>query len=113
MGDNMASEIQEAAEKKYKSRMRKLKKVIKSDEEKAKFFSQLGASFEIFLPTKNPEEMADSILLYCDVDGTVVDGEYTYNEGEEFESITVDEKDLKIIVEAVQDFKFTTLNEED
>ena len=57
--------------------------------------------------------MADSILLYCDVDGTVVDGEYTYNEGEEFESITVDEKDLKIIVEAVQDFKFTTLNEED
>ena len=52
MGDNMASEIQEAAEKKYKSRMRKLKKVVKSDEEKAKFFSQLGASFEIFLPTK-------------------------------------------------------------
>ena len=46
MGDNMASEIQEAAEKKYKSRMRKLKKVVKSDEEKAKFFSQLGASFE-------------------------------------------------------------------
>ncbi|WP_295721900.1 hypothetical protein [uncultured Methanobrevibacter sp.] len=108
----MASEIKEAAEKKYKSRIRKLKKVVKSDEEKDKFFSQLGASFEIFLPTKDPEEMADSFLLYCDVDGTVVDAEYTYNEREEFESLPVDEKDLKLLVEAVEDFKFVILNEE-
>ncbi len=108
----MAGDIKEAAEKKYKSRIRKFKKVVKSDEEKAKFFSQLGASFEIFLPTKNPEEMADSFLLYCDIDGTVVDAEYTYNEGEEFESVTVDQKDLQLLVEAFKDFKFVALEEE-
>jgi hypothetical protein len=110
MGDNMA-DIKAAAEKKYKSRMTKFRKVVKSDEEKDKFFGQLGASFEVFLPTKNPDEMGDSILFYCDVDGTVVDAEYSYNEGENFESIDIPQKDLKVLVEAFKDFKFEMLDE--
>ena len=52
-GDTMA-DIAEAAEKKLKSRIRKLKKCNKDEEEKEKFFNQLGLSFTISLPTKNP-----------------------------------------------------------
>ncbi|WP_040681591.1 hypothetical protein [Methanobrevibacter boviskoreani] len=109
----MAEDIKAAAEKKYKSRMRKFRKVVKSDEEKDKFFNQLGASFEVFLPTKNPDELADSFLFYCDVDGTVVDAEYSYNEGEKFESVDVPRKDLKVLVEAFKDFEFEIVEEED
>ena len=50
-------DINELAEKKLKSRVRKIKKVNKSDEEKEKFFVQLGASVEIFFPNKKPEEL--------------------------------------------------------
>lgn len=46
-------DINELAEKKLKSRVRKIKKVNKSDEEKEKFFVQLGASVEIFSLIKN------------------------------------------------------------
>lgn len=100
------ADLKEAAEKKYKSRMRKFKKVVKNDEEKAKFFPQLGASFEVFLPpTKKSDTSNDSILLYCDPDGTVVGGEYSYDEGEEFESMDIPEKDLKVLIDAFKDFK--------
>ena len=105
------ADLKESAEKKYKSRMRKFKKVVKSDEEKDKFFSQLGASFEVFLPTKNPDEMSDSILFYCDPDGKVVQGEYSYNEGEDFESVDIKEKDLKVLIDAFKDFKLEFLEE--
>ena len=56
-------DINELAEKKLKSRVRKIKKVNKSDEEKEKFFVQLGASVEIFFPNKKPEELISSIFL--------------------------------------------------
>ena len=55
-------DINELAEKKLKSRVRKIKKVNKSDEEKEKFFVQLGASVEIFFPNKKPEELSDSLI---------------------------------------------------
>ena len=57
-------DINELAEKKLKSRVRKIKKVNKSDEEKEKFFVQLGASVEIFFPNKKPEELSDSLILW-------------------------------------------------
>ena len=61
-GDTMA-DIAEAAEKKLKSRIRKLKKCNKDEEEKEKFFNQLGLSFTISLPTKNPEKQEDFVSL--------------------------------------------------
>jgi len=93
----MAGDINEAAEKKFKSRIRKFKKVLKSEDEKEKFFDQLGASVEIYLPTKNPEEEVDSIIFYTNIDGTIIDAEYSYAQGEGEDSLTsipVEDKDL-------------------
>lgn len=101
-GDIMA-DIKSAAEKKFKSRINKFKKVAKKTEEKEKFFDQLGASVEIFLPTRKPEEMADSIIFYTTAEGKIVDAEYSYAEGENFESLPIEEKELKVLVSAFED----------
>ena len=96
----MPGALKETAEKKLKSRIRKFKKVNKSDEEKDKFFEQLGGSVEIYLPSKNPEEISDSILFYTTADGKIIEAEYSYNEGDNFETIPLDGKNLDIVVEA-------------
>ena len=94
------TDISEAAEKKLKSRIRKFKKVAKDETEKEKFFEQLGASVEIFLPTKNPEQQGDSIIFYTTAEGKIIDAEYSYNEGEEnFTSLPVADKDLDVLIE--------------
>ncbi|KZX17786.1 hypothetical protein MBCUT_00810 [Methanobrevibacter cuticularis] len=96
----MVENITETAEKKLKSRIRKFKKVLKDEAEKDKFFDQLGASVEIFLPTKNPEKQGDSIIFYTTAEGKIIDAEYSYNEGEEnFKSIPIVDKDLDILTE--------------
>jgi len=98
-GDTMA-DITETAQKKLKSRIRKFKKVAKDEDERAMFFDQLGASVEIFLPTKNPEQMGDSIIFYTTSEGKIIDAEYSYNEGEEnFTSVPITDKDLAILIE--------------
>ena len=91
------ADIAEAAEKKLKSRIRKLKKCNKDEEEKEKFFNQLGLSFTISLPTKNPEKQEDFIMLYTSPDGSIVHAEYAYSEGEEFTQMDISEKDLKVM----------------
>ena len=90
-------DINELAEKKLKSRVRKIKKVNKSDEEKEKFFVQLGASVEIFFPNKKPEELSDSLILWTTPEGKITDAEYSYEEpeNEQFVQMPVPEKDLK------------------
>jgi len=94
------ADITEAAEKKLKSRIRKFKKVAKDETEKEKFFDQLGASVEIFLPTKNPEQQGDSIIFYTTAEGKIIDAEYSYNEGEEnFTSVPIIDKDLDVLIE--------------
>lgn len=102
-GDIMSGDLTETAEKKLKSRIRKFKKVLKDEKEKEKFFDQLGASVEIFLPTKNPEEVADSIIFYTTAEGKIIDAEYSYNEGEEnFISVPITDKNLDVLTEAFQ-----------
>ena len=102
-GDIMSEDIAEIAEKKFKSRMRKFKKILKDEDEKKKFFDKLGASVEIFLPTKNPEEMADSIIFYTTAEGKIIDAEYSYNDGEEnFTSIPCTDKNLDVLIELFQ-----------
>ncbi|WP_409199570.1 hypothetical protein [Methanobrevibacter sp. DSM 116169] len=99
----MADDLNAVAEKKLKSRITKFKKVIKSDDEKVKFFEQLGMSVEVFLPTKDPEN-GDSIIFYTTADGNVMDAEYSYMEGEaEPISLPIEDKNLKILVEAFSD----------
>lgn len=108
-GDTMA-DIAEAAEKKLKSRIRKLKKCNKDEEEKEKFFNQLGLSFTISLPTKNPEKQEDFVMLYTSPDGNIVHAEYAYSEGEEFTQMDISEKDLKVIIESFSDFELSLLD---
>ncbi|WP_298502011.1 hypothetical protein [uncultured Methanobrevibacter sp.] len=102
------ADINELAEKKLKSRIRKIKKCNKDETEKQKFFDQLGTSFEIFFPNKKPEELSDSLIIWTTPEGKVIDAEYSYEipENEEFTSIQVSEKDLKVILESLEDFKF-------
>lgn len=94
------ADITEAAEKKLKSRIRKFKKIAKDETEKEKFFDQLGASVEIFLPTKDPEKQGDSIIFYTTAEGKIIDAEYSYNEGEEdFTSLPISDKDLTVLTD--------------
>ncbi|MDR2966793.1 MAG: hypothetical protein LBU74_02455 [Methanobacteriaceae archaeon] len=96
----MSGDLTELAEKKLKSRIRKFKKILKDESEKEKFFDQLGASVEIFLPSKNPEESADSIIFYTTAEGKIIDAEYSYHEGEEnFTSIPLSDKNLDVLAE--------------
>jgi len=105
-GDTMAGEIEAAAEKKLKSRLRKFKKVLGDDSAKNMLFDQIGASVEIYLPTKNPEEESDSIIFYTTAEGHVVDAEYSYIEGENPPiPIPISDKDLDLLVELFGDFK--------
>ena len=97
------ADLKDVAEKKLKSRIRELKKVNKDEAEKQDFLEQLGASVEIFFPSKNLEESSDSILLYTTIDGKVVEAEYSYSEENEFEQVPIDQKNLKVILETIKD----------
>ncbi|MGL6298951.1 MAG: hypothetical protein ACRC1M_07285 [Methanobacteriaceae archaeon] len=102
------AKIEEMAEKKLKSRIRKLKKVAKDDVEKDKFFNQVGLSLEIFLPPspRDSETLADSIILYTSPEGAIVDAEYSFSEEEKFAApIPLADKDLDLIKEIFGDFK--------
>ncbi|MCC9260886.1 hypothetical protein MBBWO_08680 [Methanobrevibacter woesei] len=103
----MADDINEVAAKKLKSRVRKIKKVNKSEEEKEKFFDQLGVSVEIYMPNRKPEEVSDSLIFWTTPEGKIVDAEFSYEEpeNEKFAQVPVDVKDLKAFVEAFKDFK--------
>lgn len=103
------ADIAEAAEKKFKSRIRKLKKCNKDEEEKVKFFNQLGLSFTISLPNKNPEKQDDMITLYTNPDGNIVFAEYGYSEEDQYTQMDITEKDLKVIIESFADFKLKLL----
>lgn len=99
----MTDDLNKAAEKKLKSRITKFKKINKDDNEKNKFFDQLGASVEVFLPTKNPENEGESIIFYTTADGNIIEAEYSYNVGEDFVSLPIDDKNLKVLIDAFKD----------
>ena len=102
------SDINEIAEKKLKSRIRKIKKCNKSEDEKEKFFNQLGTSFEIFFPpTKKSDQTIDNIRIVVSPNGKVLFADYSFEdpEEEEYTSIPLTIKDLKPFIEAFGDFK--------
>ncbi len=101
------ADVTEAAEKKLKSRIRKFKKGNKDPEDKQKFFDQLGVMLSIGLPSKNPEKQADRITMIVNPDGKILYAFYDYeeNEGEDFASLDISEKDLKVLAESFSNFK--------
>jgi hypothetical protein len=101
------ADIEEAAAKKLKSRIRKFKKTTKDEEEKQKFFKQLGVMIAIALPNKNPDKQDDRITLIANPEGKLLYAFYDYeeNEGQDAASIDIGEKDLKVLAQAFEDFK--------
>ena len=91
------ADINELAEKKLKSRMTKIRKCNRESEEKVKFSEKLGVSFDVEFHNKNPDKLADRVLL----------AEYYYEipETQEYTSIPIDEKKLKSILEFFDDYK--------
>ena len=77
------SDINELAEKRLKSRIRKIKKCNKTD------------------------TVSDSLMIWVTPEGKVLDAEYSYEEPEEeqYTSIPLTEKDLKPFLEAFADMK--------
>ena len=102
------ADINEAAEKKLKSRIRKIKKCNKDDAESENFFNQLGTSFTIFFPNRNPDKLTDGLNLYTDPEGKVLFADYFYQIPEEDQDTTVEVsvKDLKAVIESLEQFKF-------
>ena len=91
------ADINEVAEKKFKSRMTKIRKCNREPEEKAKFSEKFGTSFEIEFQNKNPDKLTDGITIFTSPEGKVLFAEYYYQipEDEEYTSIDINEKQLK------------------
>ncbi|MBQ2226346.1 MAG: hypothetical protein II426_02190 [Methanobrevibacter sp.] len=99
--------IDEAAEKKLKSRMTKIRKCNREPEEKEKFSQKFGTSFEIEFQNKNPDKLNDGITIFTSPEGKVLFAEYSYiiPETGEYTSVDINEKQLKSIIEFFEDYK--------
>ena len=97
----------EAAEKKLKSRMTKIRKCNRDPEEKEKFSQKFGTTFRIEFQNKNPEKLLDDISIITNPDGKVLFAEYNYMipETEEFTTVEINEKQLKAIIEFFEDYE--------
>ena len=102
----MAS-IEEAAEKKLKSRMTKIRKCNREQEKKEKFSEKFGTSFEIGFYNKNPDKLTDSISMITSPDGKILFADYIYEipEEDEFARVPITDKQLKSIIEFFEGFK--------
>ena len=101
------ADINELAEKKLKSRIRKIKKCNKDAEEKEKFCEKFGTSFEIEFQNRNPDKLTDGLTIITNPEGKVLFADYFYQipEDEEYTSVPVPDKDLKAILEFFKDYK--------
>lgn len=96
------------AEKELKKRIRQFKKVLKSEEEKTKFYDAICGSevlvrMELFLPSANPDKFVDGVFIYMDDSGKIVDAEYYFKEGNEGAITRLTDKDLKVVGDLFQD----------
>ncbi len=96
------------AEKEFKKRIRQFKKVLKSDEEKTKFYDEICGSevlvrMELFLPSANPDKFIDGIFIYMNDSGNIVDAEYYFKEGNQGAITRLTDKDLKVVSDLFQD----------
>ncbi|MDR2873336.1 MAG: hypothetical protein LBV42_01090 [Methanobrevibacter sp.] len=102
----MSKDFEAIADKKFKSRKRKFKKILQDEYAKEEFFEEnIRVSVEILF-----KDGSDSIVLYTNADGKIVDGDYSYiNEeatGEEPPvSLFLSDEDLDLFKELFLDFK--------
>ena len=103
----MAGDLNESAEKKLKSRITKIRKCNREPEEKVKFSEKYALSFEIEFYNKNPDKLTDSISIITSPEGKILFADYHYGipEKEEFTSVEINEKQLKSILEFLEDYE--------
>lgn len=103
----MAGDLNESAEKKLKSRITKIRKCNREPEEKAKFSEKFGMSVEIEFQNKNPDKLTDGITIITNPEGKILLADYYYGipENEEFTTVEINEKQLKSILEFLEDYK--------
>ena len=103
----MAGDLNESAEKKLKSRITKIRKCNREPEEKAKFSEKFGMSVEIEFQNKNPDKLTDGITIITNPEGKILLADYYYGipEKEEFTTVEINEKQLKSILEFLEDYK--------
>ena len=99
--------IEEAANKKLKSRIRKIRKCNNHEDEKNKFIEKLGTSFEVEFHNRNPEKLSDGFSIITAHDGKVLLADYFYQvpEEEEYVNIPIEEKDLKAVIKFFEDYR--------
>lgn len=105
----MAEDINTVAEKKLKSRLRKIKKVNKDADEKKKFFNQLGISLEFYILENKPDEIIEGLIFRTSPEGKILDAEYSYDEGVD-EFIPVSDEDLSKYFDKFKDYKLETID---
>ena len=100
-------DIKPQAEKKLKSRMRKIRQCNNHEDEKQKFLEKFGISFEVEFQNKNPDKLTDGFTIFTTPEGKVLLADYFYQvpEDDEYISVPVPEKDLKAILKFFADYK--------
>jgi len=101
------ADINEQAEKKFKSRIAKIRKSNREPDEKAKFSEKIGISLELEFQNKNPDQLTDGITIITSPEGKVLFADYFYGipENDEYTNLPITDKQLKSIVEFFNDYK--------
>ena len=101
-------DINEVAEKKFKSPTTKIKKVTKHEEEREKFFNQLGISLS-FMLDEVPDDRIMGLIFRTSPEGKILDVEYDVDDDVE-EFIPVADDDLKKYYDEFKDYKLELID---
>lgn len=101
-------DINEVAEKKLKSKTTKIKKVNKNEEEREKFFNQLGMSLS-FMLDEVPDDRIMGLIFRTSPEGKILDVEYDIDDDVE-EFIPVADDDLKKYYDEFKDYKLELID---
>ena len=101
-------DINEVAEKKLKSKTTKIKKVNKNEEEREKFFNQLGMSLS-FMLDEVPDDRIMGLIFRTSPEGKILDVEYDVDDDVE-EFIPVSDEDLKKYYDEFKDYKLELID---
>ena len=101
-------DINEVAEKKLKSKTTKIKKVNKNEEEREKFFNQLGISLS-FMLDEVPDDRRMGLIFRTSPEGKILDVEYDVDDDVE-EFIPVADDDLKKYYDEFKDYKLELID---
>lgn len=88
--------------KELNKRMKEFKAALKDEKKRFDLMDNIPGSevlirFEVFLPSKNPEEFVDGLYLYMNDEGAIVNAEYYFRDMSDVEVINMPEDYLPVI----------------